>query len=261
MFPPNLTINADDFGLDLQRSHVMAQGVREGLVHAISVLPFPESDREHLALLSELRREFPQLQIGAHLSLIETEPTLASTPRYSRDQAAPGNYREFLAMYGSGRLGFRHALAEWTAQVRTLVQRLGGEKPLSHLDSHQHVHVLPGLWQACCTVRREWNIPRLRIPYEGMWRSLGHRFPFGLGMQALARLRLSQAEGHRTRFAGFFTSMHFTCDAHADLPQHVGQSPNTPFELMVHPDASELDELRKLRHRFQEWQAQKADSA
>jgi predicted glycoside hydrolase/deacetylase ChbG (UPF0249 family) len=257
-FPNNLIINADDFGLDIRISREIFRCIEEGLIHSISILPFPEGDEEHEALLARIVAEYPAVRLGAHLSLIETAPVLASTPRYSQHNASAPNHRAFLAMYFGGRIRPSHIRREWQAQLQLLARRVGKER-IAHIDSHQHVHVLPGIWGITAQLRREFGIPRLRVPYEGLWRSLTFRFPLGMAFQCLSWMRTWQVEGQRMRFAGFFTSMHFNFDAHQAWLESVGRHPEVGHELVVHPgqapdgsfaEGRELGELRRLRQNY-----------
>jgi hypothetical protein len=106
----------------------------------------------------------------------------------------------------------------------------------------------------------QYRIPRLRVPYEGLSRSAMHKFPYGLALQALARLR----RGHDPRFLiGFRTSTAFTLAGNLRLLQAVLEHPDRGYELMVHPalaggegptagapapsQEAEIPELRKAR--------------
>lgn len=269
MIPANLIINADDFGLDLRISRDIHRCIREKLINSISVLPF--RDREHEDLLGTIAAEHPEVRIGAHLSLIETEPVLAETPRFAPDRSSASSYREFLGMYLRRRIRPSHIRAEWRAQVALLGGRLGGVGRIAHLDSHQHVHVLPGIWKVACAIREEAGIPRLRVPYESLTRAAGYRFPFGLGFQALSLLRRSSGTG---RFLGFFTSTRFTLAGNLPGLDEVLRRPHLGYELMVHPGQApdgglsddpenvaaegpwlsghEMEELRRLQAYFEE---------
>jgi chitin disaccharide deacetylase len=257
-FPANLLINADDFGLDIRISREIFRCIEKGLIHSISILPFAVGDKEHEALLARIVAEYPEVRLGAHLSLIETAPVLASTPRYSQQCASAPNHRAFLAMYFSGRIRPSHIRSEWKAQLELLARRVGKER-IAHIDSHQHVHVLPGIWGITAQLRRDFGIPRLRVPYEGFLRSLTFRFPFGIAFQSLAWLRAQQVEGTRMRFAGFFTSMHFNLDAHQSWLERVSRHPEIGHELVVHPgqapdgsfaEGREIDELWRLHQSY-----------
>lgn len=246
MIPANLIINADDFGLDARVSMAIALGLDEGLINSFSIYRF--TDAFHEGLLGAMLRRHPGAKVGVHLAL--TGPGLPESPAH---------FREFLARYVTGRFPLGRVRSLWAAQIEEVRRRLG--RVPDHLDSHQHLHVLPGLWETALSLQEEFGVPRLRVPYEGLRRGLGFRFPFGAGLQALARLRCG---GEPPAFLGFFSSTGFTVRANLEGLERVLTQPERRFELMVHPavaempagappgvglaagQASEPDELRKL---------------
>src|SRR4051812_48516555 len=66
--PPNLIINADDFGLDARISRAIAKALDEGLINSFSVFPF--ADAYHHQLLKDVIKKHPEAKVGCHLSLI-----------------------------------------------------------------------------------------------------------------------------------------------------------------------------------------------
>ncbi len=252
MIPANLIVNADDFGIDARVSRAIALCLDEGLINSFSVYPF--SDPFHEELFREILHRHPGAKVGAHLAVVG--PDL---------KEHPGHFRDVLIRYATGRLTAAEVRELWKAQILALQTRLGGAF-LSHLDSHQHLHLLPGLWEAARSLQEEFRIPRLRIPYEGVTRAIPYRFPFGFAMQALARLR---ADGEKPAFIGFFTSTRFTLAGNRAALDRIQGEPGRRFELMVHPalpqagspgtppevalapeQEAELDELRKLAAYF-----------
>ncbi len=248
MIPANLIINADDFGLDARVSRAIGLCLDEGLINSFSVFPF--FDSYTAALLGSILVKHPTVKVGAHLALV------GSAKEEHRD-----HYKDFLRRYLSGKISAANVKAIWRAQIEDLGVHLGGTDRISHLDSHQHLHVLPGLWQAAKSLQEEFSIPRLRVPYESLVRAVGYRFPFGLGMQALARMRVGK---DTPGFIGFFTSTCFTVEGNRSGLARVGRKPEKMFELMVHPalpapgdsgesamlvpaQKAEVGELRKLK--------------
>ncbi|MEO6097699.1 MAG: ChbG/HpnK family deacetylase [Fibrobacteria bacterium] len=217
--PANLIINADDFGLDPRISRGIALCLDEGLINSFSVFPF--SDDYHAALLSSILEKHPQAKVGAHLSLIG--PAMEE----HRD-----HHRDFLRRYLTLKIKPAEVRTMWREQVEVLGAYLGGTDKIAHLDSHQHLHVLPGLWQAAKSLQVEFSIPRLRVPYESLVRAVGYRFPFGLGMQVLARMRREKGS---PGFIGFFTSTCFSVEANRVGLAQVMRRLGMMFELMVHP--------------------------
>lgn len=245
MIPANLIINADDFGLDPGISKAIAHCVEEGLINSFSVMPF--SDPFHDDLLKSLLARHPGIRVGAHLSLLTAE---------NRFREHPDHFKDFLRLYLTGRYPAARIRAEWERQIRFLGAYLGGPEKLAHLDSHQHIHILPGIWPVARSLQAEFGIPRLRVPYESMRRALPVKFPFGLGLQCLARLRFGKRDA---RLIGFATSTSFTVAANQDSLRAALANPDKLFELMVHPaegpvDAArfgEVEELRRLKAFFE----------
>jgi predicted glycoside hydrolase/deacetylase ChbG (UPF0249 family) len=253
MIPANLILNADDFGLDARVSRAISLCLDEGLINSFSVFPF--RDDFHRDLLASILARHPQAKVGAHLALVDP-----SLPEHEN------HYRDFLGRYLTGRMPAARVRALWKAQIETLGGYLGGTGRIAHLDSHQHLHVLPGLWEAARSLQAEFGIPRLRVPYESLAHGLAYRFPFGLGLQALARFRSTPAS---PGFLGFFTSTRFTVAANRAGLEAVRRHPERAFELMVHPalppgigapgavpstvvpsQEAEVAELRKLKDFF-----------
>lgn len=252
-FPANLRINADDFGIHPRVSLAIAQCLDEGLIHSFSVLPF--SDGFHEKLLKEIRVRHPEARVGAHLTVLGGGEGGLGEHEY--------HFLEFLGRRLTGRYPALRIREEWERQVHSLGRFLGGADKVAHLDGHQHLHLLPGLWEAARDLQEKFRIPRLRIPYEGVARSAFHKFPFGAALQAAAMLR--GGDGRR-RLIGFRTSTCFTVDANRDLLEEVLRHPGREYEIMVHPalpgdegpaagapvksQVAELAELRKLRDFF-----------
>ena len=245
--PPNLRINADDFGLSAALSRAIAQAARDGLVNSISVVPF--HDDESLRLLEALAAR-PDVRVGAHLTFIEV-PLLTRPARYP-DGRPPATYRQFLTAYLGGKVSARDVAVEWAAQLDLLGSRLG-RKPIDHLDGHQHLHLLPALWRVARGLQRDYHVPVLRCPRERSLRAWLKDFPMGAGLQALALSRPGPVE---ERFFGVGTSMGFRAAAYAAEADLVRSHPERAYELMVHPgeDARgqrELEELARWLERLQ----------
>jgi chitin disaccharide deacetylase len=228
--PANLIINADDFGLDPRVSLAIAACLDEGLINSFSVFPF--SDPFHDRLLREVLARHPGVRVGAHLTLVGSADSAEGADNEARLREHKDHFREFLGRYLTGHYPSARVKREWKAQIEFVGGYLGGPGRLAHLDSHQHLHVLPGVWKAARALQREYGIPRMRVPFESLRRAAFHRFPFGLAFQLLARLRRDDIP---RRFLGFMTSTRFTVDGNLAGLQEVMRRPEVEFELMVHP--------------------------
>lgn len=238
MIPNNLIINADDFGIDPRVSKGIAHCVENGLINSFSVLPF--LDTFHDTLLKSLISRFPNIRVGSHLTFIQTHHQSDGSQVQEGLREHSNHYRDFLKLYLLGRYPPSRIYTEWKSQILFIGKYLGGPEKIAHLDSHQHFHVLPGIWPVAVALQKEFGIPRLRVPYESLSRSVFYKFPFGFALQVLAALRkiepgLHASKTDRRRLIGFFSSTHFTLEANLRGLRMVKENPQRHYELMVHP--------------------------
>ena len=183
--------SADDFGCSGPVNEGIALAHRQGLVRNASLLA--AGDAFEAAV--RLARELPGLDLGVHLAAVDQRaltpperiPGLASP-----DGRLPRTHLEFLARYFTGRIRPAAVETEWAAQIERV--RDAGVRPV-YLDSHQHLHVLPGLFEATLRLARRFGIRAVRTPGDvapgrcGPLRGamLGQLFRLGRRARALAR--------------------------------------------------------------------------
>lgn len=192
-----LVVTADDLGLDRGMTEAAIRGHERGVVTACSISACG-ADVEHAA---EAARGAAALDAGIHFTLVEERPVLppaAIRSLVGRDGRFPAGYRELVSRFVTGRIDLDEVEAELRAQAARL-RELGVE--LRHANGHQHLHVLPGVFERVLRVCRDFGIEYVRIPDD--------RAPGDLGMRAFAigLLRLLAARGSaRARAAGFVTN-------------------------------------------------------
>ncbi|MBK34495.1 MAG: hypothetical protein CME26_03065 [Gemmatimonadetes bacterium] len=163
-----LVVNADDLGLHEDINHGVVEAHRRGIVTSSSIASCGRSFDHALDLLSSC----PDLGVGVHLTLIEETPLspldqvrslVGEEGRFHRD------YRHFVSALVRGRIEPGHVRLELERQVKVLLDR---EITVGHLDSHQHVHVLPGVWHHVVSLAQQFGIPFVRIPrFDSVWSS------------------------------------------------------------------------------------------
>lgn len=104
--------------------------------------------------------------MGVHLTLVGERPL--SPPERVRSLVTPAGtlvrgYRAFAVRYFGGRLRLEEVERELRAQIeRLLAARL---RPV-HTNGHQHLHVLPGIFDVVLRLCEEYGIGYVRIPSE-----------------------------------------------------------------------------------------------
>ena len=237
-----LLVVADDLGLTLGVNRGIAAAFREGILTSASFL----TNTPHYDATLALARDLPGLKVGIHLTLVGGVPVL--TPESVRSLAPRGgrfrsSWRLFLPAWLAGRIRKEDVRAEWRAQVWRAVE--GGLRP-SHLDSHQHLHLLPGLWRIAVDLCREFDIPRLRIT-----RGVGPSAPEVPASRRLVRVALSRLSPRPGAADGTPRSCdHFLGAAEAgrlDLPLLLATLRRVPdgwTELVTHPGVPDPELIR-----------------
>lgn len=153
---PTLIITADDFGISVPVSQGILDAHVHGIVTATSVLVTAPTAHECLPLLAAA----PRLQVGAHLSLTFGRP-LSQAGQWLAGDGGTMSPRTMLRRYLLAPRKFLRIVAqEWDTQLAAL--RAAGVA-IAHLDSHHHVHQLPGLARVVCTLAQRYQIPRVRV--------------------------------------------------------------------------------------------------
>ena len=162
---PRLVVNADDFGLSAGVNRGILEAYAAGVVSSVSVLVNAPGWTDAVQRLRDLG---PGLGVGLHLNLTMGRPVSwgggLCDARSGRFHTLPALVARALA----GRLDPGDVAIECAAQLARL--RNAG-LVVTHLDSHRHVHVLPGVWGAVVEAARAAGVPVVRVPLKP-WASI-----------------------------------------------------------------------------------------
>jgi chitin disaccharide deacetylase len=229
-------LNADDFGLSPGINRGIVEAYQGGILTSASLMAVGDAFDEAVTLA----HEHPGLSLGVHLTLVEGKPVLPPEKVPSL-VARDGHFNEslgtFLLKWLTGRIRMKEVQREFAAQI---------EKALDHhlridkLDSHMHVHLLPGIFQAMLGIAMRYRIRAIRLPREHIIRWGDHPPIVGLWRRAILtslaalRGRHLAAAGlfHSTRFGGSAESGHMTEEKLIRLLR--GLQPGVT-EVMLHP--------------------------
>lgn len=169
-----LLVHADDLGLCEAVNAGIAHTFREGIVRSASLM----ANGRAFADACRVLREHPGLDVGVHLSLVQERPVLPATRVTSLidgDGRFVGSVHELLMRYLRRRVRLNEVRMECEAQLEMVLDH--GVRP-SHVDSHQHVHMLPGVFDVVTEVALRHGIAAIRLPREplrlpGRWTTAG----------------------------------------------------------------------------------------
>jgi predicted glycoside hydrolase/deacetylase ChbG (UPF0249 family) len=156
-----LIVNADDWGLTQGISAGILRAHREGIVTSTSVLAVgPAYPKTWTWLL-----DAPRLGVGVHLAAVGEDPPLldpAEIPTLvDRHGRLPRTWRSFVRRMVGGRIDPADLDREFSAQLE-VVSATG--IPITHLDAHQHLHLLPPVRRVVLDLAGRTGVPAVRVP-------------------------------------------------------------------------------------------------
>ncbi len=251
-----LIVNADDFGLHPAVNRAIIAGHTGGCITSTSIMPAAAA----FADAASLAGRHPSLGTGVHLTLVGERPVAdpAAIPTLvDGDGRFPGQYPAFLARYLRGRVSRDEIRTELTAQV---AKTAAAGVQITHLDSHQHLHVMPGIIDIVLDLAAQFGIKALRIPDEPRFFSGGFPYTAGRFVGRFGLSSLASVARCKAKRRGFAVPDHFFgMLAGGNMRQEyllaiLDRLPDGVSEIMVHPgdDAAALGTLYGWGYRWQD---------
>jgi predicted glycoside hydrolase/deacetylase ChbG (UPF0249 family) len=240
-----LVVNADDLGLTPGVCRAVRRAHLEGVVTSTSVLAVGAAFDAAAAVL----RDCPGLGVGAHLAMVgEDRPLLSASEiptLVDRQGCFPLGYRTVVARGAAGRIDADDVRREFAAQLERVA---GIGVPVTHLDTHQHTHLWPGVARVVVQLAAAAGVPAVRLPTS---RSRG---PVGIAVRALShrlRGRVRRA-GLRTTgdYAGLDESGALDEGRFAQVLQQLARSGAPSAEVNTHPGEPGEDALGRFAWGF-----------
>ena len=168
-----LIVTADDAGLHRGMTEGAIRAHREGIVTACSIVACGTAFDDAVARL----RDVPSLEVGVHLALVE-ERSLTGL-------RMPKKYTTFVPLYVLRAIPIAAIERELRAQIERV---LAAGLRVTHLNGHQHLHLLPRVFAVVARLAREYGIGYVRIVDDrgGTARALSMSLLSALGRRARA---------------------------------------------------------------------------
>ena len=207
-------VHADDFGLHPALNEGIERAHQTGIVTSTSLMPLGPAFGDAV----RRSRELPELDVGLHF-------TLVGVP------GCPPTLSAFLGEYARRRITSRVIAVSLRNQL-DMVVKCG--LSLSHIDSHQHLHALPGIMRVVCPIAAEYGIRAIRLPLDGPAHTI---IGPGRRVQAAALRVMARLSRHYITAAGLQTSDHFSGMA---VSGHLTASILTAYLQDARPGLTEI---------------------
>ncbi len=155
-----LIVTADDLGLHPDIDRGIEAAHRDGIVTSASIVAVGASFENAV----DVCRRHPRLDVGVHLTLVGERPLTdpsALGALVTRDGRFVDAHPALVARALTMRLRVDAVRRELGAQIEKVLA--AGIRP-SHLDGHQHVHLLPRVWPVVVDLARAHGIGWVRVP-------------------------------------------------------------------------------------------------
>ena len=157
-----LIVNADDFGLDMEVNRGIELCHQKGIVTSTSIVPGGKCFEDGIEILKRNHL----LGVGIHITFVLSKP-VSEPEKIKSLLKKSGSFRDswydFFLAFIAGRIRKNEIEIEIEAQIKKLVDI--GITP-SHLDSHQHLHLLPGIIDSVIKIAKKYGIKWIRVPTE-----------------------------------------------------------------------------------------------
>ena len=251
-----LIVNADDFGLHTEVNKAVIKGYQQGCIRSTSLMPTGAAVEE----ACELARENPGLGIGIHITLVAERPVLPVekvATLVDENGYFHADHMVFIKKYLLGEIDKGQLYAECEAQIARAMS-LGLN--ITHLDSHQHLHTLPGVTPICLELMKKYHIYRMRYPGEAFAFTGGYdaglfRRVAKCGLTVCAMLARRRAKCYNVMMPEHFFGM--LAGGHMEERYFLNilrALPDGVSEIMVHPgcDAAALGSVYDWQYHWED---------
>lgn len=226
--PTRLVLQADDFGLAPGVNHAIQEDLVSGALTSASIMMGTPHARAALAWAAA----HPRFDYGVHLNLTRGRPILSrdAVPSLVTRSGEFPSLGRFLVRFLIGRVRLGEVDAEWHAQLEAVRSR---GVVVSHLDSHQHVHLLPWLsTRVAVPLARDKRLALRAM--DGPFHGRGRRWDLtGLLLFLATRASLRRGGLELAAAHGFGLTKRPTLAVLRSLVSRM--KPGRTYELVVHP--------------------------
>lgn len=227
-----LIVNADDFGLTKKVNDGIINAHNHGIVTSASIVANGEAFDHAVSLCTQ----HPDLTIGIHLVFVEEKPVspmLEVSSLLDKNNKLYKNYKKFFKYLLLGKIKLLEIEKESRAQIEKI---LAAGINISHIDSHQHIHLYPTILAKVIKIAKEYHIEWIRNSFE-------NSFPSSLTQCGLSffakRAKQKIVDSHISTTDYFFGSRYSGCLTENRLLTILSKIPFGLSEIMCHPGEQE----------------------
>lgn len=243
-----LIVNADDFGQTQGINRAVLELHQAGLLTSATLMARAAATDQAI----EIARATSSLSVGCHVVLSDGEPVLPTAQIPSLVDPSTNLFISSLAVFlerlFTGRIRAEEIEAETTAQIQYLQSR--GIR-VTHIDSHKHTHMFPGVLRPLLRGARACGIQSVRNPFEPAWAIRATASCNLVRAAQVGILRCLQSRWRRILAEEGFTATSGTLGVsstgsldNVTLHRLLDRIPAGTWELVTHPGYNDADLAR-----------------
>ncbi len=237
-----LLFNADDFGIHHEVNAAIVDCYQRGVLTSTSLLAGGDAFDEAVDMLASV----PDLGVGIHTALVGgLEPVLPASkvPSLVTEEGRfVDSHTTFIKKVMTGAINYNEVYAELDAQFEKIISH---GVAVTHIDGHQHMHVLPTIQPIIFSLMKKYGIHKLRLPEEKLFYLNGNynpiRFIGKAGLSHYAHYAKPKARelgfAYPRYFWGMMNGGHMTEETVLSILESVKTRVGS-HEIMVHPGRS-----------------------
>lgn len=243
-----IIINADDLGLSPGVNQAILKAHTEGFLSHASLMANTEYFDD---AVEEIIPKCSNLKVGVHVNL-----TCAKALFPNNILAENGLLKnDFVKLLFKRKT--KKVLDSLENEIELQILKIKNKGiEISHVDGHEHVHIIPSINKIVRKLAKKYSIPRIREINESFLTS----FKYNLKTATFANiiklmiLRFLSIFNANTNEIQFYSILN-TCEINADnLFDYLENSTDETVEIMLHPSIIELDKnIKNLEPRFIEF--------
>ncbi len=152
-----LIVTADDYGLCDSVNQAIEACLDAGTICSTCVMTNMPDYHD----AAQLRHRFPDMSVGIHWTMTQGMPVLSASKIPSLVNADGMFYSrpQFLRKWLANQVNISELKAEFLAQIQRLRKLVGLP---DFWNTHQDIHMLPGMFKTCVSLGLEFGIPAMR---------------------------------------------------------------------------------------------------
>lgn len=155
-------LNADDLGLSKPINTAVLEGYSQGLLKSASIVANGDA---FLDAVENVIPQCPELGIGIHLNITEGKPICKDLETLiDKNFVFNNSYLQLLIKaYNPKETKF---LEDVEREFRRQIETVMSKTKVTHIDSHEHIHSIPKIFDIVCRLAQEYGIKQVRTHFE-----------------------------------------------------------------------------------------------